>query len=46
MGFYRTLDQTVVVNAKRFLLNPEFHYSQVHVHDMEAAKKIKKIFCK
>ena len=36
----------MVVNVKRFLLKPEFHYSQVHAHEMEAAKKKKKISCK
>ena len=34
-------DETVVINAKRFVLRPEVHYNQVHAVDDKKSKKMK-----
>ena len=34
-------DETVVINAKRFLLRPEVHYNQVHAVDDKKSKKMR-----
>ena len=34
-------DETVVINAQRFLLRPEVHYNQVHAVDDKKSKKMK-----
>ena len=37
------LEDTALINVKRFLLRPIEHYRQVHEHDKES-KKMKKVF--